>query len=86
MSIAYVVSILTFEHQYIDHNIPIKNQEVKALPVFIGDNVWIGAKATILGGNSIENGSVVGAGAVITKDVPSDSIVVGVPGKKVKDR
>lgn len=86
VSIAHGVSILTFEHQYEDHKIPIKDQEVKSLSVSIGDNVWIGAKATILGGNHIESGSVIGAGTIITKDVPHDSIVVGVPGRKVKDR
>ena len=86
VSIAHGVSILTFEHQYENHEIPIKDQEVKALPVSIGNNVWIGAKATILGGNSIDSGSVIGAGSVITKNVQCDSIVVGVPGRKVKDR
>lgn len=86
VSIAHGVSILTFEHQYINHTIPIKDQEVKALSVVIGDNVWVGAKATILGGNNVGSGSVIGAGSVITKDVLSDSIVAGVPGKRVKDR
>lgn len=54
--------------------------------IIIEDNVWIGAKATILGGNTVESGSVVGAGSVVTKNVPSDSIVVGAPARKVKDR
>ncbi len=86
VSIAHGVSIITFEHFYEGHELPIKYQGIKSLPICIGDNVWIGAKATILGGNVLGNGSVIGSGAVITKDVPSDSVVVGVPGKKVKDR
>lgn len=86
VSIAHGTSILTFEHQYEAHNIPIKDQEVKILPVAIEDNVWIGAKATILSGVHIASGSVIGAGAVITKDVDENTIVVGIPGKKIKDR
>lgn len=86
VSIAHGASILTFEHQFQDHEIPIKDQKVKALSVYIGDDVWIGAKATILGGNRIETGSVIGAGTVVTRDVPCNSIVVGVPGRKLRDR
>lgn len=48
-------------------------------PIVIGDNVWIGAKATILKGVSIGNNSVIAAGAVVTKDVPDNSIAKGVP-------
>lgn len=86
VSIAHGVSILAFEHQYAEHEIPIKDQGLEALPVSIGDNVWIGAKATILGGICVESGSVIGAGTVITKNIPHDSVVVGVPGKKIKNR
>lgn len=86
VSIAHGVTILTFEHQYSDRELPIKDQKVKSIPVVIGNNVWIGAKATILAGNHVNDGSVIGAGTVITKDVYDNSIIVGVPGKKIKDR
>lgn len=52
--------------------------------VTIGDNVWIGDKATILPGVSIGDGAVVAANAVVTKDVPAYSIVAGNPAKIVK--
>ena len=53
-------------------------------PVIIEDNVWIGQKAVILKGTRIGFGSIVAAGAVVTKDVPSFSIVGGVPAKLIK--
>lgn len=52
----------------------------------IGNDVWIGAKSTIMSGVKIGDGSVVGAGSTITKDVPPYSIVVGNPGRIVKHR
>jgi lipopolysaccharide O-acetyltransferase len=53
-------------------------------PVVIGDNVWLGEKSAILPGVSIGNGVIVGAGAVVTKDVPDYFIVAGVPAKPIK--
>jgi acetyltransferase-like isoleucine patch superfamily enzyme len=52
----------------------------------IGNDVWIGANAIILSGIKLGNGSVVAAGAVVTKDVPSYAIVAGVPAKIIKMR
>ncbi len=53
-------------------------------PVVIGENVWIGSSATILPGVTIGDKSVVAAGAVVTKDVPENTIVAGVPAKIIK--
>lgn len=53
-------------------------------PVFIGDNVWIGDKATILPNVSIGKGSIIAANAVVTKDVPEFSVVAGVPARIIK--
>ena len=52
--------------------------------VVIGKNVWIGSNATILPGVTIGNNSVVAAGAVVTKDVPEDTVVAGVPARFMK--
>jgi acetyltransferase-like isoleucine patch superfamily enzyme len=55
-------------------------------PIKIGDNVEIGSNATILPGVTIGDNATVGAGAVVTEDVPSNSVVVGVPAKVVKGK
>lgn len=53
-------------------------------PVIIGNNVWIGDKASILPGVTIGDGAIVGANAVVIKDVPPSGIVAGNPGKLIK--
>lgn len=53
-------------------------------PVVIGDNVWIGDKATILSGVTIGKGAVIAANTVVTKDVPPYSVVAGNPSKIIK--
>lgn len=55
-------------------------------PVVIGDDVWIGARAIILPGVHIGSGAIVGAGAVVTKDVPEFAIVAGNPARVIKQR
>jgi acetyltransferase-like isoleucine patch superfamily enzyme len=53
-------------------------------PVKIGENVWVGSSASILPGVTIGDNAVVAAGAVVTKDVPENTIVAGVPAKVIK--
>ncbi len=55
-------------------------------PVIIGDDVWIGTRVIILPGKKIGTGAILGAGAVITKDVPDYAIVGGNPAKIIKYR
>lgn len=55
-------------------------------PVTIGNDVWIGRRAMIMPGVKIGNGTIIGAGAVVTKDVPDYAIVGGVPAKVLKYR
>lgn len=54
--------------------------------VEIGNDVWIGARAMIMSGIKIGHGAVIGAGAIVTKDVPNYAVVVGVPAKTIKYR
>ena len=54
------------------------------VPVVIEDNVWLGSRALILKGVTVGKGSIVAAGAVVTKDVPPNSIVAGNPAKIIK--
>ena len=56
-----------------------------AKPVIIGNDVWIGGNVTILPGVRIGNNVVVAAGAVVTKDVPDNCVVGGVPARKIKE-
>jgi len=53
-------------------------------PITVGDDVWIGGNVTIIGGVHIGNNVVVGAGAVVTKDVPANTVVGGVPARVIK--
>jgi acetyltransferase-like isoleucine patch superfamily enzyme len=54
--------------------------------VTIGHDVWIGIEVIVMGGVKIGNGAIIGAGSIVTKDVPAYAIVVGVPAKIVKYR
>lgn len=56
----------------------------QASEIKIGDDVWLGGNVTILPGVNIGNNVVVGAGAVVTKDIPDNSLVLGVPAKVVR--
>lgn len=54
-------------------------------PITIGRNVWIGAHATILPGVTIGDHAVIGAGAVVTRDVPAQTVVAGVPARSLRE-
>ncbi len=73
----------TAEHP-IDYKTRIKGLEF-AKPIKIGNNVWIGGSVTILGGVTIGDNAVVAAGSVVTKDVPPNYLVAGVPARKIKE-
>lgn len=61
------------------------NGEPTSAPISIGNHVWIGQRATILKGVSIGDGAIIASGAIVTKNVPANSIVAGVPAKVIKD-
>ena len=56
-----------------------------AKPITIGNDVWIGGNCTILPGVTIGNNVVIAAGAVVTKDIPDNCVVGGVPAKVIKE-
>ena len=80
------VVILTLGHYYNDVNTPINCQGDFASKVIVENDVWIGIRSIILPGVRIGAGAIVGAGAVVTKDVPPWTIVGGVPAKIIKRR
>lgn len=62
------------------------NEENIFLPIKIGKNVWIGAHVVILPGIEIGDNAIIGAGAVVTHNVPTNTIVVGIPARAMPDR
>lgn len=53
-------------------------------PIVIGNNVWIGAKATVTKGVSIGDNSVIAANAVVTRDIPAGTLAAGVPARVIR--
>ena len=85
--IAPNVAILASSHIFANKSIPIVYQgDTTIKPVIIEDNVWIGRNAIILPGVRIGKGAIVGAGAVVTKNIPQEAIVGGVPARVLKYR
>ena len=75
------VNIITSSHPL---NVADRRAYVEAKPIVIERNVWIATAATILGGVTVGENSVVAAGAVVTKDVPANSFVAGVPAQFIR--
>jgi maltose O-acetyltransferase len=64
---------------------PRRDKLEAARPITIGDNVWLGGGAIVCPGVTIGESSVIGAGTVVTRDVPAGVLVVGVPGRVVRE-
>jgi acetyltransferase-like isoleucine patch superfamily enzyme len=77
--------ITDHQHRY-DSGDRIAAQGCRSAPVVIGDDVWLGANSVILSGTRIESGAIVGAGAVVTRDIGTRMIVAGVPARVIGTR
>lgn len=73
-------------HEYADPDVEIRHQGVTRKGIVIGRNCWIGSKVTILDGVQIGDNCVIAAGAVVTKSMPANSVIGGVPAKVIKNR
>lgn len=84
--IAEMVSIRDHDHRFDDFSVPIREQGSACAPVVIGNGVWLAARVVVVKGVTIGDNAIIGAGAVVTKDIPAGAIAVGVPARVVKMR
>lgn len=84
VNLAQGITVTALNHNFDDTTKRIDEQGIATKPVVISDDVWIGANAVILPGVTIGRHVVVAAGAVVTKDVPDNTIVGGVPATIIK--
>jgi acetyltransferase-like isoleucine patch superfamily enzyme len=84
--IADLVYVTDFDHVFDDVTVPIKDQGIVKSPVAIGSDVWLGTKVSVVRATVIGDGSVVGAHAVVTRDLPPFSVAAGVPARVIRDR
>ena len=73
-------------HRYKDKTKLIRDQGHEIKPINIGNDVWIGANAVIMPGVFIGDGSVIGAGAIVTRSIPPYAVAVGIPARIIKER
>jgi acetyltransferase-like isoleucine patch superfamily enzyme len=74
------------DHIYSDITKAIKFQGHRGGHIIIEDNCWLGANVVVLKDVTIGKGSIIGAGAVVTRDIPPNSIAVGVPARVMRSR
>jgi acetyltransferase-like isoleucine patch superfamily enzyme len=84
--IADRLMLIDFDHGVVEVDRPIRQQGIYKRDVRVGHNVWIGYGACVLRGVSIGENSVVGTSSVVTKEVPQNTIVAGVPARTIRVR
>ena len=84
--IADRVMLIDFDHGVVEVDRPIRLQGIYKRDVRVGNNVWIGYGACILRGVTIGDNAIVGTSAVVTKDVPPNAVVAGIPARVVRMR
>jgi acetyltransferase-like isoleucine patch superfamily enzyme len=77
---------IDFDHGVVEVERPIRSQGIYTREVVVGSNVWIGYGACILRGVHVGDNSIVGTNSVVTKDVPANAVVAGVPARIVRMR
>jgi acetyltransferase-like isoleucine patch superfamily enzyme len=77
---------IDFDHGIVEVERPIRLQGIYKRDVEVGNNVWIGYGACILRGVSVGDNSVIGTNSVVTKDVPANAVVAGIPARVIRMR
>lgn len=77
------VQLICGDHTFSRRDVPIRAQSPEGRPIVVEDDVWLGASVIVLGGVTVGQGSVVGAGSVVTHSLPPYSIARGVPARVV---
>ena len=78
--------IISANHNFDKNDIPIAQQGETRKKIIIEDDCWLGAGVKVLAGVTIHRGSGIGAGSVVTHDIPENSVAVGVPAKVIRKR
>jgi acetyltransferase-like isoleucine patch superfamily enzyme len=78
------LTIHSQEHLFDDPAVPIRRQGTLEEGVVLGDDIWIGARVTILAGSRIGSGSVIAAGSVVKGEFPPRSLIAGVPARRLR--
>jgi acetyltransferase-like isoleucine patch superfamily enzyme len=80
------VMLIDFDHGTVEVDRPIRQQGIYKRDVRVGHNVWIGYGACILRGITIGDNAIIGTNSVVTKDVPTDAVVGGIPARVLRMR
>src|ERR671925_36487 len=84
--IADRVMLIDFDHGMVEVDRPIRLQGIYKRDVRVGNNVWIGYGAQILRGTTVGDNAIIGASAVVTRDVPANAVVAGAPARVLRMR
>jgi acetyltransferase-like isoleucine patch superfamily enzyme len=84
--IADRVMLIDFDHGVVEVDRPVRLQGIYKRDVRVGNNVWIGYGACILRGVTIGDNAIIGTSAVVTRDVPANAVVAGVPARVIRMR
>lgn len=82
--IAEMVVIRDQNHRYSHPSLPLSEQGFDVAPISIGENVWLGAKSTVLAGSKIGDSAVIGAHALVLGEIPARTLAIGTPASVKK--